>query len=78
MFQEISRSDFVETETWCLNHLDLFPPTQGEVITRVFSSYTDLLETKQNGLQTLQALRQAMGITPKSEKGSQLISLDAI
>ena len=69
--EEVTSNDFSELTHWINQNQYIFPEniriTQG----RVLLNYDSLLKDKRQSLQNLKLLRQAMGFTPKSERGSQ-------
>ena len=71
MNEPVTKGAFVEAKKWFVKHPEVLPPEVHQVTERVFKDYWDLLESKNNSLETLKRLREAMGILPKSEKGSQ-------
>jgi hypothetical protein len=71
MNQPVTKGDFVAAKKWLVKHPGVLPPEVHQVAETVFQDYWDLLESKKNSLETLKRLREAMGILPKSERGSQ-------
>lgn len=71
MEQPMTKGAFVEARKWLVKHPEVLPREVHLVAERVFQDYWDLLESKNKSLETLKRLREAMGILPKSEKGSQ-------
>ena len=67
----VTRESFTNARSWILSHSQSLPKEVQQVTEMIYRDYWDLLESKKNSLETLKRLREAMGILPKSEKGSQ-------
>jgi hypothetical protein len=76
--EALSSEEFSALESWSNQNQGVFPGKIGSVQRKLLSSYRDLLNDKSRSLQNLKLLRQAMGFTPKSERGNQEKYWDAI
>jgi endo-1,4-beta-D-glucanase Y len=71
MNQPLSKSGFLEAKNWLAKNPYVLPPQIHQVAEEVFREHWALLESKGKSLETLKRLREQMGFSPKSEKGSQ-------
>lgn len=68
----ISKQDFYETKKWFDESCDDMPAKVVTNLRKILAVYESLGQGMDRSKQTLAELRRAMGIIPKSEKGSQL------
>ena len=67
----LSRAEYDLLQTWTEVHGVSLPEGINTLIHKLLRSYWSLFEKGGNSLQLLRRLREQMGFTPKSEKGSQ-------
>lgn len=67
----VSKSEFERAKTWFDENRVLFPVDVGDFFGRILAVYLSLVQGAIRAKHTLQTLRQAMGISPKSERGSR-------
>lgn len=68
----LTQKEFTELETWLSSHKEEMPASIGAIISRMMALYLVLAKAQAKSKDILSQLRMAMGLIPKSEKGSQL------
>src|SRR5262249_2248344 len=68
----LTRDELDLLETWFRDHETSLPPEVRAVQERMMALYRAAAKSKRAAAETLLALRMAMGIVPKSERGAQL------
>lgn len=66
----VSAAEFEQIRQWLVQNRDQIPEPIGLILDNLLSSYDKLVKNKKNQKEILFHLRQAMGLIPKSEKGS--------
>src|SRR5271166_6049116 len=67
----VSKSEFEKAKTWFDENQAIFPEEIGNSFVRILAVYSSCTQGEKRAKQTLQTLRQAMGIISKSERGRQ-------
>ena len=68
--ETVSAKDFIQIKDWFDQNRDQLPKPIDQILNNLIKSYSQLVENKRDQKEILFHLRQAMGLIPKTEKGS--------